>query len=142
MRFTDENGNFIIPRGYDYSLEMLSEDYPAGWTEFFWNNLPADRKLLKKLKKDKREFNRNLIDFGFGVDYNIDQNGRVYPINPNREDDSESKWMIKHVLEQLEFTNSKIQIIQRQLPRASPVRIKRIKRKKRKSRSRSRSRRI
>lgn len=133
QRFTDMNGNFIIPRGYDYSNEMLSDDYPTGWTEFFWNNLPPDRKLLKKLKKDKREFKKDLRDFGFKVEYDVDQNGEVFAINPNREDNSESKWMIKHVLEQLEFTNSKIQMIERQLPRqrsrSSP------RRKKRKSRT-------
>lgn len=135
QRFTDMNGNFIIPRGYDYSNEMLSDDYPTGWTQFFWNNLPADRKLLRKLKKDKREFKKDLRDFGFRVEYDVDQNGEVFAMNPNREDNSESKWMIKHVLEQLEFTNSKIQMIQRQLPRQRSRSRSSPRRKKRKSRT-------
>jgi hypothetical protein len=133
-RFTDMNGNFIIPRGFDYTNEILSDDYPFGWIDFFWNNLPADRKLLRKLKRDKREFKQNLRDFGFKVEYDVDQNGNVYALNPNIEDNSQSKWMIKHVLEQLEFTNSKIQMIQRQLPRRSRS-------PKRKSKRKSKSRR-
>ena len=138
-RFTDMNGNFIIPSGYDYANEILSNDCPSGWTEFYWNNLPADRKLLRKLKSDKREFKQNLRDFGFKVEYDVDQNGNVYALNPNIEDSSESKWMIKHVLEQLEFTNSKIQMIERQLPRqrSSPRRKNKSKSKRKKRKSRT-----
>ena len=133
-RFTDMNGNFIIPRGFDYTNEILSDDYPSGWTEFFWNNLPADRKLLRKLKRDKREFKQNLRDFGFKVEYDVDQNGNVFALNPNIEDNSQSKWMIRHVLEQLEFTNSKIQMIEQQLPRQKSRSPKRKSKRKRKSR--------
>ena len=129
-RFTDMNGNFIIPRRYDYTRERFPDDCPSGWLEFFWDNLPADRKLLKTLKKEQRRFLRELRDFGFQRYYNVDQNGDVYSIHPNIKDDESDKFLISSVLEQLTFTVSKIQMIERQLNNVnSPKRKSKRKRK-------------
>jgi len=114
-RFIDMNGNFIIPRSYEYTRERFPDDCPSGWPEFFWDNLPADRKLLKSLKKEQRRFLRELRDFGFQRYYNVDQNGNVYSIHPNIKDEESDKFVINSILEQLEFTTSKIQMIERQL---------------------------
>jgi hypothetical protein len=134
-RFIDMNGNFIIPRHYDYTRERFPDDCPSGWPEFFWDNLPADRKLLKSLQKEQRRFLRELRDFGFQRYYNVDQNGNVYSINPNIKDEESDKFVISSILEQLKFTLSKIQMIERQLRNVNPS-PKRKRKSKRKSKRR------
>ena len=134
-RFIDMNGNFIIPRHYDYTRERFPDDCPIGWPEFFWDNLPADRKLLKSLQKEQRRFLRELRDFGFQRHYNVDQNGNVYSINPNIKDEESDKFVISSILEQLKFTLSKIQMIERQLRNVNPS-PKRKRKSKRKSKRR------
>lgn len=114
-RFIDMHGNFIIPRRYQYVRDRFPDDCPSGWPDFFWNNLPADRKLLKLLKKEQRQFLRELREFGFQRYYNVDQNGNVYSIHPNIRDEESDKFVINSVLEQLTFTVNKIQMIERQL---------------------------
>jgi hypothetical protein len=117
--FFDNEGNFKIPVDFDfeYFSDYDNEDIyniPNGFMEFYYQNPPPDRNLLRKLKQDIEEQIPVLLDIGFKTDYDTDQNGRIIPLHNNINDEQTIK-LIKSIISNIFWSQNIIEKIESQL---------------------------
>ena len=119
--FYDDEGNFVIPRRFNFEdISDFDIEFPVGWVDFYYNNPPADKKLLKKLKKDVKEILQSLRDLGMFTDYDLDQNQRIVALNRDYVDDEQVKDLIRSQIESLNFSLDVIEKIEKKIKYGSP----------------------